>query len=77
MLWFIDPDHWNRGYATELAREAVRVAFDVLGLEDVVSFTVTANGSSRAVMEKLGMTYERDVEHVGLTHVLYRLTRGR
>jgi len=77
LLWFIDPDHWNRGYATELAREAVRVAFDVLGLEDVVSFTVTANGSSRAVMEKLGMTYERDVEHVGLTHVLYRLTRGR
>jgi hypothetical protein len=28
-------------------------------------------------MEKLGMTYERDVEHAGLPHVLYRLTRGR
>jgi hypothetical protein len=27
------------------------------------------------VMEKLGMTYERDVEHAGLPHVLYRLAR--
>jgi RimJ/RimL family protein N-acetyltransferase len=55
----------------------VRVAFDVLELDDVVSFTVHGNAPSRAVMEKLGMTYERDVEHVGLAHVLNRLRRGR
>ena len=75
--WFIDADHWNRGYATEMAREAVRVAFDVLGLDNVVAFTVDRNAASRAVMEKLGMTYERDIEHAGMPHVLYRLTRGR
>ena len=75
--WFIHPDHWNRGYATEMAREAVRVAFDVLALDDVVAFTVDRNAASRAVMEKLGMTYERDIEHAGLPHVLYRLTPGR
>ena len=73
--WFIDPDHWNQGYATEMAREAVRVAFDELGLDNVVSFTVDRNAPSRAVMEKLGMTYERDIEHSGLPHVLYRLSR--
>jgi RimJ/RimL family protein N-acetyltransferase len=73
--WFIDADHWNQGYATEMAREAVRVAFDVLGLDDLVSFTVDRNAPSRAVMEKLGMTYERDIEHAGLPHVLYRLKR--
>jgi RimJ/RimL family protein N-acetyltransferase len=59
LLWFIDPDHWNRGYATEMARAAVRVAFDVLALDDVIAFTVAGNAASRAVMEKLGMTYER------------------
>jgi len=75
LLWFIHPDHWNRGYATEMAREAVRMAFDELELDDVVSFTVRDNGASRAVMEKLGMAFERDVEHAGLPHVLYRLTR--
>jgi ribosomal-protein-alanine N-acetyltransferase len=77
LLWFIHPDHWNRGYATEMAREAVRVAFDVLGLDDVISFTVHGNAASRAVMAKLGMTYEGDIEHAGLPHVLYRLTRAR
>ena len=77
VLWFIHPDHWNRGYATEVAREAVRVAFDVLELDDLISFTVRDNAPSRAVMEKLGMSYEREVEHVGLPHVLYRLARPR
>lgn len=76
LLWFIHPDHWNRGYATEIAPEAVRVAFDMLELDDVISFTVHGNAASRAVMEKLGMTYERDVEHVGLPQVLYRFTAG-
>jgi ribosomal-protein-alanine N-acetyltransferase len=59
-----------------MAREAVRVAFDVLELDDVISFTVHGNAASQAVMDKLGMTYERDIEHVGVAHVLYRLTRG-
>jgi RimJ/RimL family protein N-acetyltransferase len=75
LLWFIHPDHWNHGYATEMAREAVRVAFDVLELDDLVSFTVRDNLPSRAVMGKLGMTYEREVDHAGLPHVLYRLAR--
>ena len=75
MLWFIDPDHWNRGYATEMAREAVRVAFDVLELDSVVAITAVANAPSRAVMEKLGMAYERDLVHAGMPHVLYRRTR--
>jgi RimJ/RimL family protein N-acetyltransferase len=76
LLWFLDPDHQGRGYATELAREAVRVAFEVLELDDVVAFTVPANAPSRGVMEKLGMRYERDIEHAGLPHVLYRLRRA-
>ena len=73
--WFIDPDAWGRGYATEMAEEAVRAAFTTLGLDTLISYTVHENAASRAVMEKLGMTYERDVENAGLPHVLYRLER--
>jgi RimJ/RimL family protein N-acetyltransferase len=76
LMWFLDAGHWGHGYATELAREAVRVAFEVLELDDVVAETVDVNRASRSVMEKLGMTYERDVVHAGLPHVLYRLARG-
>jgi ribosomal-protein-alanine N-acetyltransferase len=75
LLWFMHPDHWRHGYSTEIAREAVRVAFEMLELDDVVAFTRPANVPSRTVMDKLGMIYEADIEHVGLPHVLYRLTR--
>jgi ribosomal-protein-alanine N-acetyltransferase len=77
LAWFIDPGAWNRGYATEMARESVRVAFEVLELDDVVAYTVPDNAASRAVMEKLGMSYERDIVNAGLPHVLYRLRRDR
>jgi RimJ/RimL family protein N-acetyltransferase len=75
LLWFMHPDAWNRGYATEIAREAVRVAFEVLELDDLVAFTTPANAASQAVMRKLGFVYERDMEHAGLPHVLFRLAR--
>lgn len=73
--WFIDPDAWGRGYATEMAQEAVRAAFTTLGLDTLISYTVHDNVASRAVMEKLGMEYETDVENAGMPHVLYRLSR--
>jgi [ribosomal protein S5]-alanine N-acetyltransferase len=73
--WFIDPGAWGRGYATEMAQEAVRAAFTTLGLDTLISYTVHDNAASRAVMEKLGMEYETDVENAGMPHVLYRLSR--
>ena len=76
LAWFLDADQWGRGYATELAREAVRVAFEVLELDAVVAQTTPANTASRAVMERLGMSYERDAVHAGLPHVIHRLRAG-
>ena len=72
--WAVAADRWGEGFATELGRGSARVAFEQLGLPDVVAFTLVDNGASRRVMEKLGFVYERDVEHAGLPHVLYRLT---
>lgn len=75
VLWLIAADHWNRGYATEMAREAVRVAFGALELDAIVAFTAVGNGASRAVMAKLGMVAEREFPRAGRVHVLYRLSR--
>jgi ribosomal-protein-alanine N-acetyltransferase len=76
LAWFVDPDHWGRGYATEFAQEAIRVAFEILELDSVVAFTMRTNTASQAVMEKLGMTYEADIVHAGLPHVVFRLSAG-
>jgi RimJ/RimL family protein N-acetyltransferase len=71
--WAVAPDQRGRGYATEIGAAAVGVAFDLLDLTDVVAYTEVDNDASRRVMEKLGFEYEREVEHAGLPHVLYRL----
>lgn len=73
--WRLNPDVWGRGYATEAARGAVEHAFGTLGLAEVAAATLPDNARSRAVMERLGMTFAGDVVHAGLPHVLYLLRR--
>jgi [ribosomal protein S5]-alanine N-acetyltransferase len=70
--WAIAPARWGEGLATEMAHAAVEVAFDDLGLGEIVAFTLPANTRSRRVMEKSGFVYEREIIHAGLPHVLYR-----
>jgi [ribosomal protein S5]-alanine N-acetyltransferase len=70
--WAIIPERWGQGLATELALLSIGVAFDDLGLQEIVAFTQPHNSASRRVMEKTGFTYEREIVHVGLPHVLYR-----
>ena len=82
--WRLAAEHWGKGLATEGAREALRYGFEVLALEQILSFAVPTNMRSRRVMEKLGMTYDpgADFDHPSLPeghplrrHVLYRLQR--
>ena len=74
--WRLHPDHWGNGYATEAARGALAYGFDTLGLDEVAATTLPDNERSRAVMERLGMTYAGEVTHAGLPHVLYLATRA-
>ncbi len=83
--WRLDAAHWGMGLASEGARAVARHGFEVMGLAEIVSFTVPANLRSRRVMEKLGMTHDPgdDFDHPMLSadhpmrrHVLYRLKRG-
>ncbi len=82
--WRLAPRHWGRGYATEAARASLAFGFEVLGLAEIVSFTVPANVRSRRVMERIGMTHDprSDFDHPLLPeghrlrrHVLYRIAR--
>ena len=74
LAWAIVPERWGQGLATELAIACVEIGFEDLGLPELIAFTLTTNGASRRVMEKVGMTYERDLTYVGLPHVLYRIS---
>lgn len=73
----VAADHWGRGYATEIARAGAAAAFERIGAPSLCSFTLPTNAASRRVMEKVGLTYEREIDYAGLTHVLYRITAER
>ncbi|HEY7947053.1 MAG TPA: GNAT family N-acetyltransferase [Acidimicrobiales bacterium] len=81
--WRLARPFWGRGFATEGAGGAVRFGFDVLELDEIVSFTSVVNLRSRRVMERLGMARspDEDFEHPHVPeahplrpHVLYRLS---
>ena len=80
--WRLAHEHWGKGYATEAAEEALRVGFEVLKLEEIVSFTTMGNFRSQAVMRRLGMEMIDTFDHPALPddsmlkqHCLYRINR--
>ncbi|WP_077343696.1 GNAT family N-acetyltransferase [Pseudocolwellia agarivorans] len=55
ILWRLARPQWGRGYATEAALAALKVGFEELELQEIVSFAVQNNYSSLAVMERINM----------------------
>jgi RimJ/RimL family protein N-acetyltransferase len=72
--WRIAPAHQRRGYALEAATLALRHAFAVLRLPEVVAFTVPGNTASIAVMQRLGLHAAGEFGHPRLPppHPLHR-----
>jgi RimJ/RimL family protein N-acetyltransferase len=68
--WALRPEFWGRGYASEIGRAGLAYAFDVLGVEAVVSCTVRHNVRSRAVMERIGMRYAGEIRSRGIAEGL-------
>ncbi len=70
--WAVMPALQRHGYATEMALAAVEAA-RAANLERIVSLTLPANRASRRVMEKVGLDFVGEIEHVGLPHLLFEL----
>ena len=83
--WRLKRSAWGRGYATEGAKACLRVGFDQLGFEEIVSFTTLTNLPSIAVMKRIGMSNAHaDFEHPAVPegnplrpHCLYKITRAQ
>jgi RimJ/RimL family protein N-acetyltransferase len=83
--WRFARSVWGHGYATEAGRAVLGFAFGTLGLDEVVSITARTNAPSRAVMDRLGMTYDPSDDfdypllpegHPFRPSVLYRASAG-
>ncbi len=73
LAYAVRSDYWGIGLATEISIAALKLGFNVMRLDRIVAFTLPHNRASRGVMENCGFTYQRDIVHAGLPHVLYAL----
>lgn len=60
LFWHLGRNHRGRGYATEAGREMIRYAFETLHMQRVIATAEYDNLASQQVMQRLGMTIERN-----------------
>jgi RimJ/RimL family protein N-acetyltransferase len=72
LAWSVEPALHSRGYATEMATEAIEWARE-MRVEELIALVLPANVSSRRVAEKAGCEPAGEVDHAGLPHLLFRL----
>jgi RimJ/RimL family protein N-acetyltransferase len=73
--WRLRPDAWGRGLATEGALAARDHAFGELGLSRLVALVHPENEASLRVIDKLGMSLERQrTSRHGTPVLVYALT---
>ncbi len=63
--WTINPEYWNRGYATEIAEEMLRFAFEEAGFGEVIGIVKKTNLGSIRVLEKAGAEFKETKEFRG------------
>ncbi|TCL93893.1 RimJ/RimL family protein N-acetyltransferase [Rhizobium sp. PP-WC-2G-219] len=83
--WRLARRDWSKGYVTEAASVLLAFGFKTRGLDEIVSFAVTDNRRSIAVMERIGLIrdIDGDFDHPRVPdthphlkrHVLYRRKR--
>jgi RimJ/RimL family protein N-acetyltransferase len=65
------PENQGRGYATEAVQIALRYAFDQMGLRRVVAETQSLNARSVALLQRIGMVFQRTVIRFGAEQSIY------
>jgi RimJ/RimL family protein N-acetyltransferase len=82
ILWRLLLPFWGRGLASGAGVAVLKMAFQTLGMPEVVAFAAAGNVRSIRVMERIGMEWDRQkyFDHPAVTntrfqrHVLYRAT---
>ncbi len=75
LSYLLDPGYWHQGLATRMAGTVISRAFQLGEIDAVIAGTDQPNLRSRALMQRLGMRFHRDVEYplgAGVEYVLHR-----
>jgi ribosomal-protein-alanine N-acetyltransferase len=75
LLYGIATSHWGTGLATEAAKRMIKYGFEVLSFDRIVASTDAPNLASVRVMEKAGMSFDRQETTNGLDTIYYAITK--
>jgi RimJ/RimL family protein N-acetyltransferase len=71
--YYLKPEEWGKGFATEIANRLVRYGFRDLNFKEVFATVDPENEASRRVLEKAGMVLHRqEFDEQGVFYV-YRI----
>ena len=59
--WWLAPDCWRQGFATEAAHAVLQFGFGQAGLEKIIAVTHRDNKASQRVAGRIGLTFERAI----------------
>jgi RimJ/RimL family protein N-acetyltransferase len=77
LLYALRPTFQGRGLATDASRAVLRFGFEEAGLSEILAGADPPNAASFRVMERLGMSFLRDVTTSGRPARYYRLLRAQ
>jgi RimJ/RimL family protein N-acetyltransferase len=60
--WRLASWAWGKGYASEAAKEALRIGFEEHAISEIFSFTTETNMPSESVMKRIGMKRRSDLD---------------
>lgn len=60
--YWLGVDYWGKGYATEAARALADFAFSSLKINKLTADHLIDNPASGKVMEKIGMSYQHNIQ---------------
>lgn len=67
--------HWNKGYATEAAKAALKHGFEQLNLNAIIGRTRPDNINSIKVLNKLNFSFWKESEDEGHKILIYKLDK--
>jgi len=71
--YYLTPDEWGKGFATEIASRLVRFGFETAGLKEVYATVDKENFASMKVLKKSGLEfYRKEYDDKGVFFI-YRL----
>ncbi|SRX73204.1 GNAT family N-acetyltransferase [Aequorivita antarctica] len=67
------PEHWGKGYGSEIAQTLVNLAKQVDEIKNLIAIIDPENMASQRILEKQGFLWDYDGEYIGLPAAYYKM----